>query len=210
MRGVRFAASFRVPSGGDAVFLTNRHKLEADAALTLIKQGARQGHASTPGLKRALLNAAGGAALLSCDQSAAWADCSPSAANDIAAICTGIATAQYGNGSQTNGTITVNAGAGFNVAANNYAISFASLTNVYNYGTIAVAPATNNLAIAISAYTAAVTLNNYAGAAVTGTASGTGWTVGLYGKTTVTVASNAGSITATASGTGTAEGVKAD
>jgi len=85
MRGVRFAASFRVPSGGDAVFLTNRHKLEADAALTLIKQGARQVHASSPGLKRALLKAAGGAALLICDQSAAWADCTPSAANDIAA-----------------------------------------------------------------------------------------------------------------------------
>ena len=82
------------------MFLTSRYKLEADAALTLIKQGARPGHACSPTLKRALLSAAGGAALLIYGQSAAWADCSPSAANDIAAICTGTATAQYGNGGQ--------------------------------------------------------------------------------------------------------------
>ena len=71
MRGDRFAASFCVPPGGDAVFLTNRYKLEVDAALNLIKQGARPGRTSSPTLKRRLLSAAGGAALLITDQSAA-------------------------------------------------------------------------------------------------------------------------------------------
>ena len=143
------------------MFLTNRDKLEADAALTLIKQGSRTGHASSPTLKRALLSAAGGAALLICDQSAAWADCSPAAANDVVALCEGTITTQYGSGAETNGSITVNSGASFSVAGV-YAINFGSLTNVANYGTIAAAPATNTNATAISAFTAAVTLNNYA------------------------------------------------
>ena len=179
-------------------------KPEVGAALLSSRPNPRSHVSSTATFKRALLSAAGGAALLIIDQSAAWADCTPSAANNVVAICTGIATSQYGTGTQTNGTITVNAGAGFNVTGGNYAISFASLANVYNYGTIAVAPATDQFATVISAYTAAVTVNNYTAAAITATTSGTGSAVGVYGKTTATVASNVGNITASASGSGNA------
>ena len=48
------------------------HKLETAAALRQFKYRSCSPVASSPTLKRALLNAAGGAALLICDQSAAW------------------------------------------------------------------------------------------------------------------------------------------
>ena len=72
--------------------------------MALSKGRPAQNFVSFPALKRALLSAAGGAALLIIDQSAAWAACSPSAANDVVAICDGTITTQYGSGAETNGS----------------------------------------------------------------------------------------------------------
>ncbi len=77
-----------------------------------------QNLASFAHLKRALLTAAGGAALLICDQSAAWATCTPSASNSVTAICTNATTTQFGTGTETNGTITVNTNASLSAAIN--------------------------------------------------------------------------------------------
>ena len=52
---------------------------------------------------------------------------------------------QTGSGTQTNGTITIDTGALFNVAGAN-AINFGSLTLVDNYGSIAASPAINTSA----------------------------------------------------------------
>ena len=179
------------------------YKLQAEASLTQIKPG----FAPSGTLKRALLSAAGGAALLICDQSAAWADCTPSAANDVTAICDGATTTTFGNSTLTNGTITVNAGASLSVTSAK-AIDFASLTNVYNYGTIAAAPSANTSSFSISANSTSVTVNNYAAATITATASGTGGAIGVYGRSfaDVTNASTA-TITATANGTGSADAI---
>ena len=114
-------------------------KPEAGAALISIRPRPRTRVSTTAPLKRALLSAAGCAALLIVDQSAAWAACNLPAANDVTAICDGATTSRYGSGTETNGTITVNLSASLSVTGA-YAIKFRSLTNVYNYGTITATP----------------------------------------------------------------------
>jgi|GEM_PF-3113938 len=161
-------------------------------------------------LRRLLVNAIGGAVLLVWDAHTAWAACSPAAANSVIATCTGTILSQYGTGAQTNGTIQVTAGAAFNVGGNNYALSFGSLTTVDNYGTIAVAPSANVAGAAISANSEAAMVNNYAGAAITAIASGTGSASGLKAGTTASVANDSSaSISGSTNGSGTAYGVQA-
>ena len=165
---------------------------------------------SPAGLRRVLLQAIGGAAMLVWDVHSAWAACSPAAANSVVAICDGATTTVFGSGSQTNGTITVNAGASLSVAGAK-AIDFASLTHVYNYGTIAAAPSANTGSFTIFANSTSVTLNNYSAGAVTATTSGTGGAVSVYGRTSIDVSNaSTATITATASGTGGAKALLAD
>jgi autotransporter-associated beta strand protein len=165
---------------------------------------------SPAGLRRVLLQAIGGAAMLVWDVHSAWAACSPAAANSVVAICDGATTTTFGSQTLTNGTITVNAGASLSVTSAK-AIDFASLTNVYNYGTIAAAPSANTSSFTISANSTSVTLNNYSAAAVTATTSGTGGAISVYGRTSIDVSNaSTATITATASGTGGATALLAD
>ena len=172
-------------------------KPEAGAALISIRPRQRTRVSTTASLKRTLLSAAGGAALLIIDQSAAWAACSLPAANDVTALCDGAITSRYGSGTETNGSITVNSGASLSVAGA-YAIKFGSLTNVYNYGTISATPNSSNVdSFAVSAAAGGATATNYAAGVIRGSATGTGAATGLYGSASVTINYNAGSITGT-------------
>ena len=165
---------------------------------------------SPAGLRRVLLQAIGGAAMLVWDVHSAWAACSPAAANSVVAICDGATTTTFGSQTLTNGTITVNAGASLSVTSAK-AIDFASLTNVFNYGTITAAPSTNTAATGISAYSTSVTASNYAGAAISATASGTGGATGIFGRSSIDFSNAAtATLTATASGTGGAKALLAD
>ena len=177
------------------------YKFQAQVSLGRIGTGL----APTNSLKRALLSAAGFVALFICDQSVAQADCSPGAANDVTAICDGATTTQYGTGTETNGTITVNASASLSVVEA-YAINFGSLTNVDNSGTISAAPPTNTDATAISASAGAVTFNN--AGSITAIASGTGAAHGVKADQGVLGANSGGTISGT-SASGNAFGVYA-
>ena len=165
--------------------------------MALMKSPPAQNFVSFLALKRALLHAAGGAALVICNQSAAWAACNLPAANDVTALCDGTITSRYGSGTETNGTITVNLSASLSVTGA-YAIKFGSLTNVYNYGTITATPSSANVdSFAVSAGAGSATVTNYAAGVIKGSATGTGAATGLYGSGSITINDNAGSITGT-------------
>ena len=132
------------------------------------------------------------------------ADCSPAAANDVNATCTGTTTTQFGDGAQTNVTVTIVPGATVAVtAATAYSVYVASVT-AYNYGTIT---ATGSIAAAgVYANTGAATVTN--SGAITAAVTGSGLAFGVYGGTTATV-TNSGAITAAVTGSGEAFGVQA-
>jgi len=161
---------------------------------------------SPAGLRRMLLQAVGGAALLLWDVDSAWAACSPAAANSVVAICSGAISSQYGSGVETGGDITVDAGTSWSVAGS-YALYFGSLTNVANSGTISATAPTNTSAYAIYAATTA-TVNNFSGATIGANSSGTGAAAhGVYVRdSTGTISSNAGTIYGSA-GTASAYGI---
>jgi hypothetical protein len=137
----------------------------------------------------------------------ALADCSPAAANNVIATCSGTITTTYGAG-ETNVTLTVSPGATWAKSASlvyDLAINV-SVTSVtaYNYGSISVTGAAIMFIPDASSFygSSSVNLNNFgsiAATSISGVASGV-----FSNASTVT---NSGSITATTTGAGNAYGV---
>jgi hypothetical protein len=141
---------------------------------------------------------------LSCSQ-IARAACSPAAANNVNATCTGATIGQYGSGTETNGTVTVSPAATLTgLGADGRVIYFGSLTSVNNNGSITAAPAgnpgTNVTSYAVTAQFGSATVINYANGTINSTAAGLGSAYGVFAGTDATVSnrSNTFSISARA------------
>jgi uncharacterized protein with beta-barrel porin domain len=124
---------------------------------------------------------------------AAWADCTPAAANNVTATCTGTTTNQgggapgtsvaqdgYGTGAQTGITVNVANGAGNTVNGNRYGIYVADGTVTNNTGASITG---GNLGI--STIVGAANVNN--SGSITASSS-----YGIYAQTDATVTNNAG------------------
>ena len=85
------------------------------------------------------------------------ADCSPAAANDVNATCTGTTTTRFGDGTQTNVTVTIVPGA--TVAVTAYSVYVASVT-AYNYGAITATAGDGSVAAGVFAGTGDATVTN--------------------------------------------------
>ena len=139
----------------------------------------------------------------------ALADCSPAAANNVIATCTGTTTTQYGTGAETDVTITVSPGASLAVSTSTntdaYSIYVASVT-AYNYGSVTAASSGSNFVYGILGNGSFAIVTNSGTIAATNTGSGAAF--GITGNTSATVI-NSGSITATI-GSGSAFGIYGD
>lgn len=118
----------------------------------------------------------------------AWASCSPTAANNVDATCTGTTTTQYGSGTETGVTVTVGSGASVAVG-DAYASAIAIGTGtVINSGTISTSN-TDGFPMSVYGQTIATVNSGSISSSVT-----TGNSTDIYGETnTVT---NSGTISA--------------
>jgi hypothetical protein len=135
----------------------------------------------------------------------AFADCSPAAANNVIATCTGMTTTQYGTGAETDVTITVSPGASLAVSTstNTDAISvYVESVTAYNYGSVTTTASGGGGAYGIAASRSATVTNS---GTVTTTGVG-GIVAGVFAITSATV-NNSGTITTTSIAPGVTFGV---
>ena len=159
-----------------------KHELENAALLSRVFAGAPRRAVALARLKHALLSAAGGAALLICDASAAWAACTPSATNNVTAVCSGTTSTVYGTGVETNGVITINSGATLSLVNSDLrAINFGSITNLSNSGAISATTSSSGTVYGVSTVTSLVVGSNTG--TIRGIGTGTGAAYGANANT---------------------------